>query len=73
MPLLKERKLPIPTTSAGWDEASLRLAEGASGSVRVLQQEVRLSSTWKRIEFGALESNPNVTTITAINPEPVRR
>ncbi len=65
---LAKRGVPLPTTSAGWEAASAKFAAGASGNVRVLQSEVRLSSTWARVEYGALNANPNVMSITSIDP-----
>jgi len=54
---------------AAWENASRQFAQGASGDVRVLQGEsVSLTSVWKRIEFSALKANPNVTSITSVNP-----
>lgn len=58
-----------PASVAAWENASREFAQGASGNVRVLQGEtLRTSSIWGRIEFPALKANPNVTSITAVNP-----
>lgn len=58
-----------PETVAAWRGASRRFAEGASGDVRVLQEDaVRASSVWATVEFPALKSNPKVSSITAIDP-----
>lgn len=65
---LAQRGAPLPTTGAGWDAASAEFASGASGNVRVLQSQVRINSTWARVEFPALKANPNVSSITAIDP-----
>jgi len=58
-----------PASVAAWRDASLDFAAGASGDVRVLQGDVlRLGPIWSE-EFGALQANPNVTSITSINPQ----
>jgi hypothetical protein len=51
------------------ENASREFAQGASGSVRVLQGEtLRTSSIWGRIEFPALKANPDVISIISVNP-----
>ncbi len=59
-----------PASVAAWRQASQEFAAGASGSVRVLQgNAVRLNSIWAEVEYPALRANPNVNSITSINPE----
>jgi len=59
-----------PASLAAWRRASEEFAAGARGSIRVLQTEmVRVNSIWAEVEFPALKANPNVTSITAVNPE----
>lgn len=58
-----------PAAINAWEEASAEFARGASGDVRVLQESaVRTRSVWGRVEFPALQANPNVTSITAVDP-----
>jgi len=58
-----------PETVAAWENASKQFAEGARGQVRVLQEDaVGVRSVWGRVEYDALIQNPNVTSITAIDP-----
>lgn len=67
-------KLPVwdannPAVVAAWRAASKEFAAGARGNVRVLHSEaVRLKSVWKEVEFPALKANPNVTSVTAVDP-----
>ncbi len=57
-----------PATVAAWRQASIDFAAGARGNVRVLQGDaLRVDAIW-RSEFGALQANPNVNSIRAINP-----
>jgi filamentous hemagglutinin len=59
-----------PASIAAWRQASSEFAAGASGNVRVLQGDaVGVKSVWAEVEFPALKANPNVTTITAVNPK----
>lgn len=59
-----------PASVAAWRSASAGFAAGASGNVRVLQTDaVRVNSIWAEVEFPALIANPNVTSLTAVNPE----
>lgn len=59
-----------PVTVAAWRSASAEFAAGARGNIRVLQSDtVRLKSVWAEVEWPALKANPNVTSITAVNPE----
>ena len=59
-----------PASVAAWRQASQQFAAEASGHVRVLQGDsVRLKSVWAEVEFPALKANPNVKSITGINPE----
>lgn len=58
-----------PASVAAWRNASAEFAAGASGNVRVLQADaVRVDSIWAQVEFPALKANPNVTSITSIDP-----
>jgi len=59
-----------PASVAAWRQASGTFAKGASGEVKVLQTDVvRINSIWAEVEFPALKANPNVSTITVINPQ----
>ena len=59
----------LPGVVAAWEEASARFAAGARGHVRVLQSDiVRAGTMWSRIEFPTLKANPDVLSITAIDP-----
>jgi hypothetical protein len=58
-----------PETVAAWRKASEEFAKGARGDVRVLQEDrVGVTSVWREVEFKALKHNPNITSITAIDP-----
>ena len=58
-----------PESVAAWRKASKEFAEGASGKVRVLQEDaVGVKSVWGEVEYRALIENPKVTSITAIDP-----
>ena len=59
-----------PASVAAWRQASAEFAQGASGNVMVLQGDaVRTTSVWAEVEFPALKANPNVTSISWMNPE----
>jgi hypothetical protein len=66
-----------PAVVASWRQASLEFAQGASGNVRVLQPSNAMRydtvfgkvSVWAEVEFGALQRNLNVRSITATIPE----
>jgi RHS repeat-associated protein len=68
-------KLPVwdsknPAVVAAWEKAAADFASGASGHVRVLQADtVGVKSIWGRIEYKALQSNPNVQSIRSVHPE----
>lgn len=74
--IMAQRGITLPTWDANnpaavsaWRSASADFAAGARGNVRVLQADaVRINSVWAEVEFPALRSNPNVTSITAVNP-----
>ena len=58
-----------PAAEALWRKASLAFAQGARGTVRVvLGDNVRSDGVWMDIERKALEANPRVTRIVAIDP-----
>jgi RHS repeat-associated protein len=58
-----------PSVVSAWRQASAEFARGAKGNVVVLQEDaVRTSSVWAQVEYPALKANPNVTSITAVNP-----
>jgi hypothetical protein len=58
-----------PSSVNAWRQASAAFARGAQGNVVVLQGDaVRTTSVWAEVEYPALTANPNVTSITAINP-----
>lgn len=58
-----------PATLTHWRNASAEFAQGARGNVRVLQADaVRVNSVWAEVEFPMLKANPNVISITAVNP-----
>jgi RHS repeat-associated protein len=57
-----------PESVRAWERASLEFARGAQGNITVLQgNDVSLISIWRK-EYQALKQNPNVTSITAVNP-----
>jgi hypothetical protein len=58
-----------PATVAAWQNASKSFAQGASGDVNaVLGSTIRPGSVWETVELPALKANPNVTSITTIDP-----
>ncbi len=58
-----------PATVAAWQNASKSFAQGASGDVNaVLGSTLRPGSVWETVELPALKANPNVTSITTIDP-----
>jgi len=58
-----------PASVQAWNKASGNFAAGASGNVTVLQGDtLRVQSIWGQTEFDALTANPNVTSITSVNP-----
>jgi Flp pilus assembly pilin Flp len=61
---------PVPeATEKAWRDASREFAQGASGNVRVLQGDsVGVGRVWGKDEFPALINNPNVKSITAVDP-----
>jgi filamentous hemagglutinin len=59
-----------PASVSAWEQASLAFAQGARGNVTVLQGDVlRVDSMWGNTEYPALISNPNVSSITAVDPQ----
>ncbi|MHA3702915.1 WXG100-like domain-containing protein [Jatrophihabitans sp. YIM 134969] len=58
-----------PQVVAAWTKASEEYAAGVSGDVRaVIGQEIRPGAVWKD-ELEVLKHNPNVRTITTIDPK----
>ena len=58
-----------PTAVAAWQNASKNFAQGASGDVNaVIGSTLRPGSVWEVVELPALKENPNVTSITTIDP-----
>jgi filamentous hemagglutinin len=58
-----------PDVVNAWRQASAAFARGAQGNVTVLQETgVRVNSVWAEVEYPALTANPNVTSITGVNP-----
>ncbi|MEO8179069.1 MAG: pre-toxin TG domain-containing protein [Deltaproteobacteria bacterium] len=78
--VLEERGIKLPSyptngsavpeaTEKAWRDASREFAQGASGDVRVLQQDaVRADRVWAEVEYKTLLDNPNVKSITAVDP-----
>ncbi|WP_430868278.1 hypothetical protein [Demequina aurantiaca] len=72
---LNERGITIPDYDAdvadtvkAWDDASAHYAAGARGDVTVvLGNSVRPNSIWESIEFPRLQSNPLITSISAVD------
>lgn len=60
-----------PAVVSAWRQASIEFAAGAKGNIRVLQggdvMRINPNPIWAD-EYKALISNPNVSSITAINP-----
>ena len=67
-------KLPVwdaanPSSVDAWKNASKSFAQGASGDVSaVIGTTFRPGSIWEVVELPALKANPNVTSITTIDP-----
>jgi hypothetical protein len=58
-----------PTSVAAWQNASKSFAQGASGDINaVIGSTLRPGSVWEVVELPALKANPNVTSITTIDP-----
>lgn len=58
-----------PIVVAAWENASRSFALGAKGDVTaVIGQTLRPGSVWEVVELPALKANPNVTSITVIDP-----
>jgi hypothetical protein len=72
---IEERGLDMPEWDASnkavqdsWSTISTRYAEGVSGDVHVvLGEQLRPGNIWENHEYGALQKNPNVTSITKID------
>lgn len=75
--VMKQRGIKLPEWNASdpvavkaWEDASAAYANGVSGEVRaVLGTSQRPGSIWETVELPRLKNNPNVTKITAIDPE----
>ncbi len=71
---LTENRIAMPKwgdegAEAAWGEISRRYADAASGEVHVvLGAQMRPGNIWETREFGALQANPDVTRIVAIDP-----
>ncbi|HEY4640468.1 MAG TPA: hypothetical protein VII75_03925 [Thermoanaerobaculia bacterium] len=61
--------ITLAKQAKGWRETSIEFALGAGGDVRVLQGDSLRIDAHFRDEFHALKVNPNVSSITAINPD----
>lgn len=58
-----------PSVVAAWENASRNFAAGARGDIRaVIGSTLRPGSVWETIELPALKANPNVKSITTIDP-----
>lgn len=58
-----------PASVKAWKDISAEYANGASGDVRaVIGQNLRADNIWESRELPALLKNPNVTSITTIDP-----
>jgi hypothetical protein len=67
--VLAQRGIPRPTTPEGWTRVSREFAQGASGDVRaVVGRSLRPGNQWETTELPVLKSNPNVASITTIDP-----
>lgn len=74
--LMKSRGITLPAWDAGnptvvaaWESASRNFALGANGDVTaVIGGVLRPGSVWETVELPVLKSNPNVTSITVIDP-----
>ena len=58
-----------PAVVAAWRQASIDFASRAKGHIRVLQGDSLRVNAIFHDEFNALIANPNVKSITSINPE----
>lgn len=58
-----------PASVRAWEEISAQYAKNASGTVRVvLGQQLRPGNVWEVAELPALQANPNVKSVIAIDP-----
>lgn len=59
-----------PESVRFWEDASAAFAENASGDVRaVVGSDLREGNIWQTIEIPRLVDNPNVTSISQIDPD----
>lgn len=59
-----------PASIKAWQDVSSAYAEQVSGNVRaVVGQELRPGNIWENIEIPRLMNNPNVNSITTIDPK----
>lgn len=67
---LPEWDFDDPNSIAAWEDASAAYAEQASGGVRaILGENLRDGNIWENKELPRLMENPNVTSITTIDPK----
>jgi hypothetical protein len=57
-----------PAGVEAWIDASRKFAEGASGVARVVLGETRPGNIWETVQLPALEANPRVTKVVAVDP-----
>jgi len=59
-----------PESVRFWEEASATFAENASGQVRaVVGSDLRPGNIWQTVEIPRLMDNPNVTSISQLDPD----
>ncbi len=57
------------TPVQAWKNASLKFAQGAAGDVKaVIGKNMRPGNVWDTVELPALKANPNVRSITVVDP-----
>ncbi|MGT2969212.1 MULTISPECIES: hypothetical protein [Streptococcus] len=68
--IMPEWDFNTPSSITAWEEASNVYAEQVSGKIRsVVGNELRSGNIWENIELLKLQTNPNVTQITTIDPK----
>ena len=59
-----------PESVRFWEDASAAFAENASGQVRaVVGSDLRPGNIWQTVEIPRLVDNPNVTSISQLDPD----